>query len=472
MAELFLGLDVGTQATKALLVDTERGIIGRAATGYGLIEGLPAGAAEQHPDTWIAAVREVAARVLAGHDAGRVAGVGVSGQQHGFVALDSAGAVLRPAKLWCDTSTSAEAARLGVPTGFTASKILWLKEHEPESFARLATVLLPHDYVNFRLTGVLCMEPGDASGTGFFDAVAGRFDPAAMARIDVGLADRLPPLRQPGELAGRVSAEGASLLGVREGVPVSTGGGDNMMSAVGSGAVVEGIAVLSLGTSGTIFCRTDSPPFDPSGLIAPFCGSVGGWLPLLCVMNLTGVTEEVVRATGLDHATLTARATAVPIGCGGVTWLPFLLGERVPDLPDATGTLLGLRPGSLDPGVLYRAALEGTSCNLAHGLARMRSVGISPSELRLVGGASANALWRQVLADVLEVPVRRLVEPESAALGAALQALWAVRGGDIEAVVAPFVCVEEGCTEPGHVDAYAPVRHRYGAALQRMHGVT
>lgn len=478
MKGLFLGLDVGTQSTKALVVDAERAqIVARSQREYGLIAGLPPGHMEQHPDTWIDAVGASAREVVAQCGADGFAGVGVSGQQHGCVVLDADDRVVRPAKLWCDTATADQAGRLGVPAGFTASKLLWLKETEPESWRRTARVLLPHDYVNFVLTGEAAMECGDASGTGFFDPRARSFDEAAMAAIDPGLAAMLPPLRAAGELAGRLSAAGAELLGLPAGLPVAAGGGDNMMSAIGSGAVRPGVVVVSLGTSGTIFTRAEEPVVDPEGLIAPFCSSDGGWLPLLCVMNLTGVTEEVVALTGLDHAALTAAAREVPPGCDGLLWLPFLVGERVPDLPNATGTLLGIRPGTLRPGHLYRAALEGTSLNLAAGLDRLRGLGITVSEVRLVGGAAKNALWREILAAVFGVPVEPLVEAESAALGAALQAIWTVRRQrepDLTAdeVSSPFVRLtgERSLPSAELRAAYVPLAARFAEAVGIVHG--
>jgi xylulokinase len=448
---LYLGLDIGTQSTKALVIDAATHcVVARASAAYGLMEGLPPGHAEQHPATWIDAVRTVAREVLRSVDGARIEGIGVSGQQHGCVVLDERDQVIRPAKLWCDTSTAAEAAELSkaigraVPTGFTASKLTWLQRHEPQHWARVRSVLLPHDYVNFRLTGKRTMECGDASGSGLFDAALRAFDPRAVAAVHPTLARMLPPLLGAGDFAGVLSVEGAALLGLRPGVPVSAGGGDNMMSAIGSGATKSGVVVVSLGTSGTVFTRTEHPVVDPQGLIAPFCSSDGAWLPLLCVMNVTGVSEEVKALTGLSHSELTALAERVAPGCDGLMWLPYLQGERVPDLPTATGSLLGMRPGLLRPGHLYRAALEGTSLNLAWGVDRLRALGVQLGEVRLVGGAAKNSLWRQILADVLGVPVVPLVEAESAALGAAIQALWSVQrsaGGErsCDAVAAPFV---------------------------------
>jgi xylulokinase len=480
---LFVGFDVGTQSTKALVVDVAGcSVVARAQHAHTFVEGLPPGHVEQHPEQWMDAVAATAREVLRHVDRTRIAGLGVSGQQHGAVVLDAAGAVVRPAKLWCDTATVAEARELSertgraVPTGFTASKLLWLARHEPRSWAAVQRVLLPHDFVNLRLCGESSMEFGDASGTGFFDPNRRCFDPAAMTAIDARLPPMLPPLRAVGALAGHLSAAAAARTGLPAGIPVAPGGGDNMMSAIGSGATRAGVVVVSLGTSGTIFTRTERPVVDPKGCIAPFCSSDGAWLPLLCVMNLTGVTEEVKALTGLSHDALTRLAADVPPGCAGLSWLPFLVGERVPDLPLATGTLLGLRPGLLRPGHLYRAALEGTSLNLGAGLDRLRALGLSIAEVRVTGGASQNPLWRQILANVFDVPVWPLLEAESAALGAALQAAWCVRrlAGEqdlgTDAVAAPFV--RRGAeTRPDAAlrSLHVSLRSQFAAQVARLH---
>jgi sugar (pentulose or hexulose) kinase len=235
--------------------------------------------------------------------------------------------------------------------------------------------------------------------------------------------------------------------------------------------------VASLGTSGTVFTHSQTPILDPEGLIAPFCASVGGWLPLLCVMNLTGVTEEVRASCGRSHAELTEAASRVDAGCDGLLWLPYLAGERVPDLPRATGSLLGMRAGHLRPEVLYRAALEGTSLNLAWGVERMRALGLEVREVNLVGGAARNPLWRSILASCLDAPVQLLVEPESAALGAALQAAWTLRlergeGAAIHELARPFI-VREG--EPALPDArwrevYALAGERLQERVRTLYG--
>lgn len=479
---LFLGFDVGTQSVKALVVDTgSQQVVARASEAIALLAGLPSGHMEQHPTSWLDAMVTTCRAVLHDVDARQIAGIGVSGQQHGCVVLDDQDQVVRPAKLWCDTATAEEARWLSgelgraVPTGFTASKVLWLARNEPENWQRVRRVLLPHDYVNLWLTGQASMECGDASGTGWFDPTTRRFDERAVRTVDARLAECLPALRASGELAGHLTEEAAALLGLPAGIPVSAGGGDNMMSAIGSGATETGVVVVSLGTSGTIFARSDQPMIDPAGLIAPFCSSDGAWLPLLCVMNLTGVTEEVKELAQRDHAALTAAAQKVAPGSDGLLWLPFLMGERVPDLPEATGTLLGMRPGTMRPGHLYRAALEGTTCNLAWGLQRMRDLGLPVSEVRLTGGAANNPLWRQILADTFGVAVRTLVESESAALGAALQACWSTRraAGQRELscheVALPFVSVGD-VTEPGpHRPVYEQLLQRYVREAERLY---
>lgn len=488
MARRFdLGLDVGTQGTKALLLDVERGrVVARASSAYGLIEGLPAGAAEQHPDTWARAIAACVRQVFAesGAAPSELAGVGVSGQQHGCVVLDEHGAVLRPAKLWCDTSTAAEARelsqRLGrsVPTGFTASKLLWLARREPDVFARVRRVLLPHEWVNFRLTGRASAEAGDASGTGWFDVHARRYDLRALAAIDPRSSECLPELIASDALAGVLTSDGARWLGLDSsaaGAGVSAGGGDNMLSAIGSGAVEPGPAVLSLGTSATVFAYSSQACVDPQGLIAPFCDSTGGWLPLLCVMNATGVLEEVRAAFGANFDELTRAAEDAPPGCAGVSFVPFLVGERVPDLPQASGALLGLRPGGLRAGNVFRAALEGVAFNLANGVERLRAMGVRIESLRAVGGGARNELWRRILASVLEAPLEVLAEPEAAALGAALQVNWARRRAAGEALrlaelVEPWVAREGAPVAPQleWVQRYRELRPQWSAQMGRL----
>lgn len=460
---IYLGLDVGTQSTKGVLLDSSlqgrEAILARAAEPYELIPHLPPGAAEQHPHTWRDAVKKVIGDLLSGVDPQRVAGIGVSGQQHGLVTLDQNEQVVRAAKLWCDTTTIPEAeaitrqGRFSVPTGYTLPKLLWMKNHEPELFARVRHVLLPHDYINFLLSGEKFMECGDASGSGAFDPQARDYDRSILEWLDPRAPGFFPQLVPADRPAARVSAQGAALFGLPEGIVVAPGGGDNMMSAIGSGATKPGSTVMSLGTSGTVFAYSSTPVIDPDGLIAPFCDSTGAWMPLLCTMNVTGVTEEVRHAYGLGHEEITAAAERVPAGCEGLLLLPYLQGERVPNLPHATGALLGVRPGLLSAGHMFRAAMEGATLGLVSGVERMKRLGLQVDSVRLVGGGSKNRLWRQIVADALQVPTRVLLEPESAALGGALQALWVDQRGQgqsvsIDDVAAPYVELAAESTTP------------------------
>ena len=299
MRTLLIGIDSGTQSTKALVVDAKTGkVLGSGAQAYDLIPNLPPGAKEQHPHTWRDATAGAIRQALRGAkaNAAEVKAIGVSGQQHGFVPLDKDGEVIRPAKLWCDTSTAAECAQItetlgglkktlkalgnAVSPGFTAGKILWLKNHEPKNFARLASVLLPHDYLNFWLTGEKVMEYGDASGTALLDVRKRKWSGAVLEAIDADLASKLPRLISSDQPAGTLQASTAKQLGLQPDVLVSAGGGDNMMGAIGTGNTREGVVTASFGTSGTIYACSEKPVVDPEGEIAAFCDSTNRWLPL------------------------------------------------------------------------------------------------------------------------------------------------------------------------------------------------
>lgn len=449
---IYLGIDSGTQSTKCVALDLNTGrVIAEARAPHRLIEGLPPGHMEQHPQEWAAALEQVIGDVAGRIDRALVRGIGVSGQQHGFVPLDERGRVIRPAKLWCDTSTAAECAILtrklggtkaviratGLPflPGYTAPKILWLKRREPANFKRLRHVLLPHDFLNFHLTGNHCMEAGDASGTALFDVRRRRWSAKVCAAIDRRLLDCLPPIADSRTAAGMLRPELARKFGFPSEVVVSAGGGDNMMGAIGTGNVVPGVVTASFGTSGTIYAFSPQPVVDPRGEIAAFCSSTGGWLPLLCTMNVTLVTEQMRELFGTDHAAMEAAVAATPAGADGLVLLPYFDGERTPNLPRGRGVLFGLTRHNTSPGHLLRAAMEGVTMGMNYGLLRLGQLGIRPREIRLTGGGAKSAAWRQIMADVFGVPVVKMVEDEGAALGGALQAAWcdaARRGGKIE----------------------------------------
>ena len=443
-----LGVDVGTQGTKAILYDLDaRAVAGRGAKSYGLLPNASANAAEQDPATWLDGVRVAVKNALADARAtpDAIACVGVSGQQHGMVCLDAEGAVVRPAKLWCDTESAAEATELGkmfgwnMQAGFTASKVRWLKNVEPQNWERTKTVCLPHDYVNYFMTGEMHMERGDASGIGVMDMEAREIDEAKCDAVDARFFETLPKLLPPDVEWGKVTPDAGAFLGLPAGIPVSVGSGDNMMSALGAGCVNEGRLVVSLGTSGTLFGYNAETVPDPTAAIQPFCDATGVYLPLLCSMNCTRVVGEARQAFGggRSHEELAEEAKSVPPGSGGVRFLPYLVGERSPNWPHAMGTLTGLRPGSLcTPGVVYNAAMEGATYALLGGLKRMSELGLSPpTELAVVGGGSKSKWWRQIIADAFDTRVTWPVEPETAALGAALQAAALVSGASTRAFV-------------------------------------
>lgn len=467
----FLGLDVGTQGVKALVWDADGGqVLARAGAPLALLPTARPGAAEQRPEDWIAAI-ERALRELAAADALRdVRGIGVSGQQHGCVILDEQDRPIRPAKLWCDTECAAEAAQVSaqtgraVPAGFTAPKLPWLKRHEPAHFARIRAVLLPHDFVNLWLTGRKATDHGDASGTGYYDPARRAWDPPAGA--DWINPAWLPPLLGPEESCGALRDEIAQRCSLPRGIPVSAGSGDNMMSALGAGAVTAGALVCSLGTSGTLFGPSNALPQDPARLVAPFCDATGQWLPLWCTMNCTSAAEEVRKAFGLEHASLTTAAQAEPSGCGGLQFLPYFAGERAPDWPHARAVLHGLGPGALRPGLIYRAALEGAAFCLRLGLEHMP---ITARELRVVGGGARNPLWRRILADLFQAPLVFPAEAETAALGAALQAAAAVSGTSVAAFVSAHPpALEDARIEPRTDAALHEAYARHCALGQRL----
>ncbi|RPI21346.1 MAG: xylulokinase [Acidobacteria bacterium] len=430
--------------------DQARGDAVSAGRSYDLIDGLPPGHKEQHPSVWITALNECLDELRAkGVDMAAVAGIGVSGQQHGLVALDSSHQPVRASKLWCDTSTEPQCRRImeaaggqpayqaeignALPPGFTASKILWMKENEPETYRKVRYLLLPHDYLNLYLTGNLVAEPGDASGTGYFRVREREWSKAALSWIDPDrdLMECIPKMIASREPAGQLRGDLQRKWGMSGRVVVSSGGGDNMMGAIGSGNVKPGTVTVSLGTSGTLYSFSASPIIDAAGEIAAFCDSTGGWLPLVCTMNVT-VATEMIRAgflgTGLDE--FNQAVEGVRPGADGLILVPYLEGERMPNVPNGTGVLLGLRPATATPGHLARAAMEGVTFGLFYGMERMQELGIVPSEIRLIGGGAKSRVWRQISADVFDRPVVCPENQEGPAFGAALQALWCASGQD------------------------------------------
>ncbi len=446
MKTLVIGIDSGTQSTKVLVIDARNGkVLGTGSQAYDLIPNLPPGAKEQHPHTWRDATAAAMRQALRAAKASPtdIKAIGVSGQQHGFVPLDKNGEVIRPAKLWCDTSTTAECEEIteklggakktlktignAVLPGFTASKILWLKKHEPKNFARLATVLLPHDYLNYWLTGRAVMEYGDASGTALLDVRKRKWSEPALEAIDADLAGKLPPLISSDQPVGRLQASTARALDLRPDVLVSAGGGDNMMGAIGTGNTRPGVITASFGTSGTIYACAEKPVIDPDGEIAAFCDSTNRWLPLLCTMNVTVATEMMRLDFGYSHELFAAKAATIPAGSNGLLLLPYLEGERTPNIPDGTGVMLGINQRTFSASHYCRAAMEGVTLGMNYGLRRLAELGVKPRQIRATGGGAKSKVWRQIMADIFDTEVVTLKVTEGAAYGAALQALWCWR---------------------------------------------
>ena len=481
---MYLGIDCGTQGTKALILDADSGeVLGHGAAPHAMISG-PNGRREQDTEDWLTAFERATAQALAsaGIDGQQILGISVSGQQHGLVMLDIDGQVLRPAKLWCDTEStpqndlllgelggtrgSLERLGLAIAPGYTVSKLLWTRDEHPELFERIAHILLPHDYLNFWLTGLARAEYGDASGTGYFDVRRRQWDTALLHRIDPSgrLEAALPTLIESHEAVGTLRPGIAARLGINPDAIVASGGGDNMMGAIGTANIQPGTITMSLGSSGTVYGFSDRPLVLDEPAVATFCSSSGGWLPLICTMNLTNVTGAVRQLLHLDIKGFNEAVSVSPIGAEGILMLPFLNGERVPPLPHATGSVLGLTSTNLTPGNLCRAAVEGTTYGLRYGLDLLRAGGLHTREIRLVGGGANSTVWRQLVADIMDAPVVCTEQTEAAALGAAIQAAWCHTGQDLAQLCQRCVRLDESThTQPvaASAAAYEEVYGRY-----------
>ena len=441
---MFLGVDVGTSGVKAILV-AEDGEVAASATAPLSLDTPQPGWAEQDPEAWWAAARAAIRDVLAQRAGSRVAAVGISGQMHSSVFLDKRAAVIRPALLWCDGRTTAECREIEQRAGgeaqlrdwvcnpalegFTLPKVLWLRNHEPAAFKRLATVLLAKDFVRLRLTGIISTEPSDASGTLMFDPMRMRWSEEILGAV--GLPPTLlPDVGGSAEVLGHVTKESAALTGLAAGTPVVGGGADNACSAAGVGAVIPGEAVSSWGTSGTVLAPTAQPRVDPKLRAHTFCHvapnvwyvmgvvlSAGGafaWYRDQCARDLTDADQR--------DAVLTAEAATVPPGAEGVTFLPYLQGERTPHR-DASlrAAFLGLSLAH-SRAHMTRAVLEGVCFALRDSLEILKELGLGPTFLLLTGGGAKSAFIRQLQADVFGLPVTTVNREEGGAYGAALLA--------------------------------------------------
>ena len=442
MRRVYLGIDCGTQATKAIVRDATTGSVIAVGRAPHRIVSRNDGTSEQEPAWWLEALR-IAVRDATRDEKYEVAGIGVSGQQHGLVCLDARDRPVRAAKLWNDTTAARECAELTSALGgdgrvlaltgnrflpgYTAPKIAWLARHEPDPYARTVRMCLPHDYLDLWLTGELVTEPGDASGTAYFDVRERAWCDAVLVALD----DRrdwgrtLPPVVPSLSVIGTLRGDAAAALGLAPGIPVSAGGGDNMCTAIGCDVVAQGPVAVSLGTSGTAFAYRSEPTVDPRGEAAAFCDSTGGWLPLACTLNCTSAVEWVRDLFRMDHAAVDA--AIVGGRSAGLAFLPYLSGERTPDRPEASGVFVGMRTAH-SRDTIVRAVVEGVTFGLAYALEALARAGVVPTEVTLVGGGSASDAWAQLCADAFQLTVVRPALIEAAASGAARQAQWAVEG--------------------------------------------
>jgi xylulokinase len=441
-----LGIDVGTGGTRAVLIDDAGAVIAARTSEHKPFASPKTGWAEQDPHDWWRATGEAIRELLkdSATPASEIAAVGFSGQMHGAVLLDSAGDVLRPALIWCDQRTAHEAAELTAQLGesqiiswtcnpaltnFTLTKLLWVRKHEPHLFERFHTLLLPKDYVRYRLSGQYGMDMADASGTLLLD-VANRRWSVEMTRA-TGLDPQcLPPLFESPDVCATVSKAGADATGLLEGTPLVAGAGDQAAGAVGMGIVRPGSVHATIGTSGVVFAATDRPALDPKGRLHTFCHAIPGRWHIMGVTQSAGLSLRWFRDNfgalsddGRDpYERISDEAAAVPPGSDGVLWAPYLMGERTPHLdPEARAALVGLAANH-GRGHVARAILEGVAFSLRDSFSIFCEMHVPVTSIRLGGGGARSALWRQIQADVYGHPVQVLQAEEGAAYGAALLA--------------------------------------------------
>lgn len=509
MGDLFAGLDVSTQGCKLVVVDPDAGhpvYVARVdydrdlpsyRTAGGIIQGLGPGVSESDPRMWIEAVERVLdAMASSGVAVVDIRCISVAGQQHGLVALASDGSLARPrCKLWNDFSTRVECDFLTESvggaeamihevgntqrTGYTASKILHMKRHEPEAYARSAVLFLVHNFVNWYLTGgprggVAVMEPGDASGMALWHPGSARWSSRVVNAIDPDLSSKLPPVLPSDRTIGTVAPSLADRFGLPRDCRVDAGSGDNMYGAIGTGNVRPGIVTVSLGTSGTAYTLLEEPFIDPTGEVAAFRDSTGLHLPLVCVSNMANGYDALRQRLGISHAEFDDLVARTPPGNLGRVILPWFQGERTPDLPHAAPVFFGFGLDDFSPEALARAMVEGHVLNLHDGFLRLPA---EPEEIRVTGGLSGSRAWCQTLADVFQAEAVPVVG-EGAALGAALHAAWVWyreegRPRALDELVEGLVLLDEEKRrrpDDRHVEANMVLRTLYRALSHNLRG--
>jgi xylulokinase len=468
MREVVLGIDSSTQSTKAVMVDLE--------TGEELAEGRAphSGGNQQDPRDWWSALKMAVAQARSpDYD---IRGLSVAGQQHGLITLDHGGEPVRPAPLWNNLDSAADAVRLNDLADFatatgtrlvasiTITKLAHLGRTAPGDLAQTAMVALPHDYLNYRLTGELVTDRGDASGTGWWSPGQASMRPDLLALAigeEAALRIRFPRVLGPEEPAGVLSERAARELALPAGLPVGPGSGDNPAAAVGAGATDQEL-VVSLGTSGTAYAVSDRPTSDPSGEVAGFADATGRFLPLTCMLNCTRVFDTIAGLLSIERIEALDRAGAIQPGADGLLLMPYFEGERTPNLPHASGSLLGLTGMTSRPDLMLRAAIDGVAAGLAYCLEALARLGVTAPRITLVGGGSRHPTWQQAIADAAGLTVTVRGGSEHVARGAAIQAAAIVRNERVATLAEAWrpESVAERSPTPGARGAFQLERRR------------
>lgn len=477
----WLGIDIGTGGTRALLVDEQGSLKAACTAAHEEIRMDRPLWAEQRPENWWDAAQEAIRGVLkqAGAKGADVKAIGLSGQMHGLVLLDADNKVVRPALIWCDQRSQPQVDAINqaigkanvvaytanpMLTGFTLPKLMWVRDNEPQNFERVKKFVLPKDYIRFMLTGEHVTEVSDASGTGLLDVVTRRWSREMTDRLKLD-ASLLPALKESVEVTGAVTAAAAKATGLKEGTPVVGGAGDQAASGIGNGIVGPGAVSCTLGTSGVVFAYLDRPQYDPQGRVHTFCHAVRGKWHVMGVTQGAGLSLQWFRnqfAPGAEYDALTAEAATAPPLSHGLFWLPYLMGERTPHLDSiARGAWVGLT-AKHNRADMIRAILEGVSYSMRDCLQILEQMNVEVSSVRASGGGAKSAFWRQMLADILGVSLATLENKEGSAYGAALLAM---------AGSGAYSSVEEACRNAvRETDQLVPYPHT-SAAYQRGYEV-